>query len=135
MTPEQRRSYKYQQQRAHSAVAMAGANGDLIKQPCERCGLNAEAHHDDYRELLAVRWLCFNHHRQWHTTNGYAQYDETALPSDDFTVTDTLSFRLPERLVKRIDAQADKETRLRTNMVQVLLQEALDKRESETSKR
>jgi hypothetical protein len=41
----------------------------------------------------------------------------------------TLSFRLPERLVKRIDTQADKETRLRTNMVQVLLQEALDKRE------
>ena len=41
----------------------------------------------------------------------------------------TLSFRLPERLVKRIDAQANKETRLRTNMVQVLLQEALDKRE------
>ena len=46
--------------------------------------------------------------------------------------TKTLSFRLPERLVKRIDFQADKETRLRTNMVQVLLQEALDKREAAT---
>jgi hypothetical protein len=34
--------------------------------------------------------------------------------------------------VKRIDAQADKETRLRTNMVQVLLQEALDEREART---
>lgn len=43
----------------------------------------------------------------------------------------TLSFRLPEKLVKRIDAQADRETRLRTNMVQVLLQEALDRREAD----
>ena len=43
--------------------------------------------------------------------------------------TVVLSFRLPERLVKRIDALADNETRNRVNMVQVLLQEALDARE------
>jgi metal-responsive CopG/Arc/MetJ family transcriptional regulator len=43
--------------------------------------------------------------------------------------TVVLSFRLPERLVKRIDALADAETRNRVNMVQVLLQEALDSRE------
>jgi predicted transcriptional regulator len=46
----------------------------------------------------------------------------------------TLSFRLPERLVKRVDTQASKETRLRTNMVQVLLQEALDRREAAETK-
>lgn len=40
-----------------------------------------------------------------------------------------LSFRLPERLVKRIDAYADAETRNRVNMVQVLLQEALEQRD------
>jgi metal-responsive CopG/Arc/MetJ family transcriptional regulator len=44
--------------------------------------------------------------------------------------TVVLSFRLPERLVKRIDAHADAETRNRVNMVQVLLQEALDNRDA-----
>ena len=45
--------------------------------------------------------------------------------------TVVLSFRLPQRLVKRIDAYAEKETRNRANMVQVLLQEALIRREEE----
>ena len=45
--------------------------------------------------------------------------------------TVVLSFRLPERLVKRVDIHAEKETRTRTNMVQVLLQEALDERDKE----
>jgi CopG-like RHH_1 or ribbon-helix-helix domain, RHH_5 len=45
--------------------------------------------------------------------------------------TVVLSFRLPERLVKRVDTHAEKETRTRTNMVQVLLQEALDERDKE----
>lgn len=130
MIDEQRRSYKYQQQRAHSAVAQAVSNGELVESPCELCGSEAEAHHEDYREPLNVRWLCIIHHRQWHAVNGSAQYDETVCPPEDFTATDTLSFRLPASLVKRIDAQADKETRLRTNMVQVLLQEALDRREA-----
>jgi len=44
--------------------------------------------------------------------------------------TVVLSFRLPERLVKRIDAHAESETRNRVNMVQVLLQEALDNRDT-----
>jgi predicted transcriptional regulator len=45
--------------------------------------------------------------------------------------TVVLSFRLPERLVKRIDALADAETRNRVNMVQVLLQEALESRDAD----
>jgi metal-responsive CopG/Arc/MetJ family transcriptional regulator len=45
--------------------------------------------------------------------------------------TVVLSFRLPERLVKRVDIHAEKETRTRVNMVQVLLQEALDERDKE----
>lgn len=45
--------------------------------------------------------------------------------------TVVLSFRLPERLVKRIDALADAETRNRVNMVQVLLQEALESRDEQ----
>jgi len=49
--------------------------------------------------------------------------------------TVVLSFRLPERLVKRIDAHAENETRNRVNMVQVLLQEALDRREKDKKPR
>jgi metal-responsive CopG/Arc/MetJ family transcriptional regulator len=40
-----------------------------------------------------------------------------------------LSFRLPKKLVARVDKHADRETRSRINMVIVLLQEALDKRD------
>lgn len=40
-----------------------------------------------------------------------------------------LSFRLPEKLIKRVDEHAQTETRNRVNMVQVLLQEALDARD------
>ena len=38
----------------------------LERQPCEICGSPAEAHHDDYDKPLEVRWLCFEHHREWH---------------------------------------------------------------------
>jgi hypothetical protein len=46
-----------------------------------------------------------------------------------------LSFRLPEKLVKELDAEAAKETRSRTNMLQVLVQEALKQRREKESKR
>lgn len=41
--------------------------GKLIRKPCEICGdPNSQAHHEDYSQPLAVRWLCFTHHRQAH---------------------------------------------------------------------
>jgi metal-responsive CopG/Arc/MetJ family transcriptional regulator len=42
-----------------------------------------------------------------------------------------LSLRLPEKLVKRLDALAERDLRTRVNMIHLLLQEALDKREKE----
>jgi metal-responsive CopG/Arc/MetJ family transcriptional regulator len=42
-----------------------------------------------------------------------------------------LSLRLPEKLVKRLDALAEQDLRTRVNMIHLLLQEALDKREHE----
>jgi len=51
--------------RARRAVAQALHDGRLVRQPCEHCGNeSAEAHHDDYSQPLAVRWLCFKHHRE-----------------------------------------------------------------------
>lgn len=50
-------------------------NGTLVVQPCEVCGLEPlivngrqriHGHHDDYNKLLEVRWLCKQHHDEWH---------------------------------------------------------------------
>lgn len=52
---------------AMRAVHLAKANGTLIPQPCEACKARAsksEAHHDDYRQPLEIRWFCRYHHRQ-----------------------------------------------------------------------
>lgn len=38
-------------------------SGKLQRKPCEVCSKKAQAHHIDYRYPLAVRWLCFEHHR------------------------------------------------------------------------
>ena len=41
------------------------------------------------------------------------------------------SIRLPEKLVKRLDTLAERDLGTRVNMIHLLLQEALDKREQE----
>lgn len=59
-----------QKRAAHIAVGNALKKGLLVKQGCEVCSASrAEAHHDDYAEQLAVRWLCPKHHADWHKKN------------------------------------------------------------------
>jgi hypothetical protein len=43
-------------------------SGRLVRRPCEICGDTqyVDAHHDDYSQPLAVRWLCRSHHVQHH---------------------------------------------------------------------
>lgn len=49
--------------RARELVNQALKSGRLVKGKCEVCGsVDSEAHHDDYREPLRVRWLCKPHH-------------------------------------------------------------------------
>lgn len=56
-----------QKVRAHRKVARAKRAGRLVPMLCEVCGApNAQAHHDDYRNPLDVRWLCPKHHRAEH---------------------------------------------------------------------
>lgn len=51
--------------KARAAVARAIKSGTLKRMPCEVCGNpKSQAHHDDYRKKLSVRWLCFKHHRE-----------------------------------------------------------------------
>lgn len=55
----------------YTLVGRARAAGTLRRNPCEVCGApKAEAHHDDYAQPLAVRWLCRTCHRQWHVQHG-----------------------------------------------------------------
>lgn len=46
-------------------------SGKLIKLPCEICGYDkyVEAHHDDYDKPMDIRWLCRNHHGEYHKDN------------------------------------------------------------------
>ena len=63
---------------AHRLTERAIKRGILIPQPCEVCGTTGvmadgrniiQAHHDDYNKPLAVRWLCQEHHHEWHKSN------------------------------------------------------------------
>jgi hypothetical protein len=52
---------------AHSAVARAIRKGELVRQPCCRCGAEKTvAHHEDYDKPLEVVWLCQPCHKQRH---------------------------------------------------------------------
>lgn len=65
MEYQRRRREKFPgKERARTAVANAIRDGRLVRLPCEICGGNAQAHHDDYRRPLVVRWMCFKHHRE-----------------------------------------------------------------------
>ena len=51
----------------HTAVARAIRSGELVRQPCVRCGEQRSlAHHEDYDRPLDVMWLCQPCHKQRH---------------------------------------------------------------------
>ena len=42
-------------------------NGVITREPCAECGAEqAEVHHKDYNQPLAIVWLCFKCHRKLH---------------------------------------------------------------------
>lgn len=59
--------------KAHTKLNNALRDGRIQKQPCEICGADSVAHHDDYSKPLEVRWLCQAHHKQWHAKHGEAK--------------------------------------------------------------
>lgn len=59
--------------KAHNSVNYAVRTGTLLKKVCEVCGsVESKAHHDDYLRPLDVRWLCQQHHSEWHSKYGEA---------------------------------------------------------------
>lgn len=73
---EYRNKYKAEypkKYKAHCMINNAVRNKKLFREPCEICGKeNTHGHHDDYDKPLNVRWLCAEHHRQWHAKHGEA---------------------------------------------------------------
>lgn len=56
-----------QQYRARAIMSGAINRGELIRQPCERCGNpKSHGHHSDYSKPLDVIWLCAAHHNAEH---------------------------------------------------------------------
>lgn len=54
-------------QKCWNAFNRAISKGDIKRQPCEKCNKpNAEGHHDDYNKPFDVRWLCEEHHKEFH---------------------------------------------------------------------
>lgn len=65
----QRREWTKNNPRVRQAgmkVYKAIQSGRLIRKPCEICGGEAQAHHEDYSKPLEVRWLCQTHHAELH---------------------------------------------------------------------
>jgi hypothetical protein len=59
--------------KAHYIVSYAIKSKKLFREPCEICGNEeTDGHHDDYDKPLNVRWLCSEHHHQWHAQHGEA---------------------------------------------------------------
>lgn len=59
--------------KAHQKINYAIKSKKLFRESCEVCGVDeTHGHHDDYLKPLNVRWLCAEHHHQWHAKNGEA---------------------------------------------------------------
>jgi hypothetical protein len=58
--------------KSHNAVSSAIREGRIVKQPCQKCGLEkAEAHHPDYSKPLEIEWLCRPCHMLEHGKTAY----------------------------------------------------------------
>lgn len=69
-----------QRMRARDIAYQAIRSGKLIKQDCEVCGdPNTQAHHDDYRFPIRVRWLCVKCHREYHNGIGVGRAIEEKI--------------------------------------------------------
>lgn len=56
----------YARNRANQAIR----RGKIVKEPCCICGsLKSEMHHDDYNKPFDVKWLCREHHMEYHKNN------------------------------------------------------------------
>ena len=57
---------------ARKVIFILKRSGELKYKPCEMCGeIKSEAHHDDYKKILKIRFLCKKHHIEFHKNHKY----------------------------------------------------------------
>jgi len=62
--------YQWCRHNCAGIVVNAVKRGTMSRGSCEVCSSpKAQGHHDDYSRPRSVRWLCKEHHRQWHNSN------------------------------------------------------------------
>lgn len=85
------------QYKARVIMAAAISRGDLVRQPCVRCGNpKSHGHHPDYSKPLDVVWLCAQHHNEVH--------GRIAKPKSDFfrNLEDRVGRHLATKLEERL---------------------------------
>ena len=71
-----RRAFDPLKYAANATVTNALRLGDLVRQPCAKCGdADSEAHHEDYSKPLDVTWLCRPCHNRAHGRQGRRKAD------------------------------------------------------------
>ena len=66
--------------KVYGLVYKALKSGALVQLPCEICNSwESHAHHDDYNKPLDVRWLCLEHHWEWHRNNKAIEFNNSNI--------------------------------------------------------
>ena len=66
-----------QKMKAREIAYRARKSGKLVRENCQVCGSPfTQAHHDDYAYPLRIRWLCIQHHREYHNGIGVGRVQE-----------------------------------------------------------
>jgi ribosomal protein S27AE len=95
----------------HTEVRKALRDGELVRQPCVRCGNpQALAHHEDYSEPLVVVWLCYSCHQIRH-------HEITPLRPRKRPVSVVM---IPQ-LLRQLDAMADQRGLTRSSALNLAL--------------
>jgi hypothetical protein len=73
-----------QKRAAQISVGNAIRDGQLLQQPCERCGnTDVHGHHEDYSRPLDVMWLCSKHHGERHRELNAMKRKDDIMPERD----------------------------------------------------
>lgn len=73
---------------AYAKVQWAVRSGKLVRLPCEQCGsTNTNAHHDNYKKPLDVRWFCVPCHHAHHAAMREAELIRQIEPVYYFRTT------------------------------------------------
>jgi hypothetical protein len=115
----------------YAQVNRAIKSGHLACGCCEVCGRahivkngrrQIIAHHDDYNKPLDVRWLCYRCHRQWHQNNKAISY----IRKDGKPLFLPLAFRLDDKYLTLIKAQAKQDGKSRAEVVRAIVRRFYD---------